>query len=199
MNALRLFIAIPVVSPDRINRVLNALSVLSGTVKPVKAAHLHFTLRFLGNTDVKLIDALSESIDQVASMPESKCVDIRFTGLDRFPARGGAMPRVIFAVAEPAEPLSALSEWLDHRLARIVPPLPERDRPFAPHLTLARVKNPRYGRQQGDTNAIRDLLERYRCDDLGSGRLDAIHLIQSSLTPAGPVYETVHQSQLSSG
>jgi 2'-5' RNA ligase len=61
-------------------------------------------------------------------------------------------------------------------------------RPFAPHLTLARVKAP---------GKLRGLSWEVEMEEVVVG-ITAVHLIESQLTSQGPIYTTRHTSRLDS-
>jgi 2'-5' RNA ligase len=67
--------------------------------------------------------------------------------------------------------------------------LPHADRPFSPHLTLGRVKEP------GDFSALWDTV---KVTTFVGQRIDAadVRLVWSTLTPAGPVYRDVESFPL---
>jgi 2'-5' RNA ligase len=63
------------------------------------------------------------------------------------------------------------------------------DRPYRPHVTLARVKEP-----AGLRTA--PLLEGVREHEFGVRRVDAITLFESRLSPRGPTYMPLHRTPL---
>jgi 2'-5' RNA ligase len=99
-------------------------------------------------------------------------------GAGTFPT-GGA-PRVIWAgVSKGRDRMDAIEREVSARLAGVgVQP---EDRPYSPHLTLARVRDA--GGLRADT-----LLERHRAVELGATRVEAITLFESRLSPKGPTY-----------
>jgi 2'-5' RNA ligase len=89
---------------------------------------------------------------------------------------------------EGAEPLGSMAS----RLEAALQPLgfePE-GRPFKPHLTLARVKDPRA------SGAVVRLVEKYAPGEFGSVDVKSILLKKSVLSPKGPTYTTVLTSPL---
>ncbi len=61
------------------------------------------------------------------------------------------------------------------------------NRPFNPHLTLARVRE-RTSREVA--HQIGETLAAFKVDSLGKFQVSEIHLIESQLTPKGPIYTT---------
>ena len=97
---------------------------------------LHLTLRFVGDIDPGLVSPLSSLVARVAAEHEPPRVSL--AGVSAFPTVDS--PRVIYVeVQQGAEALAAIASALDDGLDGLG--LPPRDRPFHPHLTLARVKH----------------------------------------------------------
>lgn len=119
-------------------------------------------------------------------------------------ASGGAS-RSCGDSGEPGDRLRLVAAMLDQELAGLDPPIAPEDRPLAVHLTLGRVKIPR--RRPGkrtvpaldSLGALQDLIEAHSTTDLGHVCIDAVHLIQSTLTPRGPIYQVRHTSVLGPG
>lgn len=102
-----------------------------------KPENWHITLRFLGPIDELIKDRLSMELEQGL---DAEGGHVRVAGLDSFPRPSKAA--VMFAsVVDPAgllDPIAAQCE----RVCRDVGFEPE-ERPFVPHLTLARIRPPR--------------------------------------------------------
>lgn len=133
---MRLFFALPIPEP-----LTAALAEWQGRARNagVAAAYprpkgMHLTLVFLGAVDEARLPALAEA----AAFTAGRYVPLllQTSGLGVFPPHGA--PKVIWLGLEAAPALEALH----HELARAVEPLgfPWEDRPFTPHLTLARPK-----------------------------------------------------------
>jgi len=97
--------------------------------------HLHLTLRFFGDTPEPLADDLDAALSQAGL--RAKPFDLRLKGVGVF---GGADPHALWigAVENPA--LLALAAECE-RAARRVGMKPE-PRRFAPHVTIAYLRNP---------------------------------------------------------
>ena len=190
----RLFIAVNVPPWPALEQVLHQLGRVEG-LRPVSAEQLHLTLRFLGETAEELAAALGPALDRAVGDLDMAAVDLHLTGLGRLP-KGRRPARVVYAQpdAAGAEALRALARGVDRQLAELEPGLPPRDRPFTPHLTLARVKGRHVARDE-----LRALLQEYADHDLGRARISEVHLIESQLTPQGPIYTTRHTAKLGLG
>ena len=100
--------------------------------------HLHLTLRFFAELPADRVEAVSAAADAAAGAVPAFDLEVR--GLGRFPPHGPL--RVVWAgLGEGREPLLALAGALARELeTRGFPP---EERPFSPHLTLARCRDPR--------------------------------------------------------
>jgi 2'-5' RNA ligase len=148
----------------------------------VAPERLHLTLRFIGEVDdskgEQVIGALRQPI------PEAPFV-VRWEGLGAFPGRGA--PRVLWVgVARGAEQLGQIESIVSARLE--VLGIPREDRPYSPHLTLARVRDAAGLR----TAKIFEGLP----GRLGETHVEAITLFQSTLSPKGPTYVTLERTPL---
>jgi 2'-5' RNA ligase len=101
----------------------------------VRPEGIHLTLRFLGEVDDRLDERAREAWRDVARACSP--FRLRVTGVGRFPDRG--RPRVLWVGLEEIGPGEGLARLVDdlERNARAHGWQPE-NRPFRPHLTLAR-------------------------------------------------------------
>jgi 2'-5' RNA ligase len=111
---------------------------------------------------------------------------VRLHGSGTFPLKGNA--RVVWVGLEGTEPLAIIASRLEGSLQELG--FEPEVRAFQPHLTLARVKDPR---ASGPAIA---LAENYATADFGSVNVDRILLKKSVLGPKGPTYITVITSPL---
>lgn len=137
---MRLFVAVDIDDETRgqIAAATGAMrSALEGSDVPprvtwVHSEAAHVTLRFIGDTPEATADRIVAALRRGFAM---RPFDVRWERLGTFP---GGRPRVIWLGPASAEALAALARDVNDRLEPIVgPPEP---RPFAPHLTLGRVK-----------------------------------------------------------
>ena len=181
----RLFIAVvpPSVLQASVHAALAPLRSAPGArgVQWVREANLHFTLRFLGDCDAATAAAAADALREAANTQQAFVVSLGALGA--FPVTTRA--RVLWAgLAEGGEPLVALAAAVSLALAsRGVPPEP---RPFAPHLTLGRVREPSdWSRALA---AAAPLGARFEAS--------SVRLIQSTLAPGGSRYEAVSEARL---
>ncbi len=132
----RLFIAVPLEDDARhaVATRLGEGSALPGSVVP--PTNWHLTLRFLGNVDPVAYDRMLEALDRAHL---GRAFRIAFGRLGAFP-RASRATVLWVAVDEGAERLSELAALVENALAEAE--IPPDDRPFAPHLTLSRLRPP---------------------------------------------------------
>jgi 2'-5' RNA ligase len=175
-DSLRCFIAIKIPLFESLRPVLKALGRMGGPVKAVDAENLHVTLKFLGNTAADLVPQIVSLLQQAASGVGTPCVfDVRALGA--FPH--AERPQVIWAGLEGIELLSTLAGDLETGLEPLG--FAREGRPFAPHLTLARIK-------ARPPQALHDLLARHRETAFGRVEIRDVELMQSEPGSEGVRY-----------
>jgi 2'-5' RNA ligase len=144
----------------------------------VRPEGVHLTLKFLGAVPRSDVDKLQQAL---ALAIEPFSLTVRPATIGTF---GGARVRVVWAGLDgDVEALSALAQRVD---AAVAPLGFEREqRPFAAHLTLARVRD-----QAGDEERRRLALQvrGYRMPPLPSMTLSEVALMESRLGPGGSSY-----------
>jgi len=128
----RLFAGIEI--PEDIKDLLSDLETPLPGVRWLEADALHLTLRFAGDIDNR---TASEFADELARI-EIRAFEMRLKGLGTF---GGKEPRSLWAGVEAGVQLETLARACERaaRNAGLAPGL----RAFKPHITIARLKNPR--------------------------------------------------------
>ena len=103
--------------------------------------NVHLTLKFLGDIEQSRISLLSQAADSAVSGRKAFKIVIERTGL--FPKAGA--PRVLWiGVSDHSGGLLSLQRDFEEECARAG--FDREDRPFHPHLTLARLREPRASR-----------------------------------------------------
>ena len=149
-------------------------------VKWVDPGAIHLTLKFLGNVSFKSIDGITSAITG-ASYGISP-IHLELTGLGAFPNL--RQPRVVWVgVGGEVDKLSRLQQNIDSALTPLG--FAKEERPFTPHLTLARV------RQGTSATQIKNFGELVMSTDFEMRypfEAGAISLMRSQLTPQGTIY-----------
>jgi len=190
---MRVFVAISPPHPiqehlDAIQRKLRT-RLHDNALRWTQPAGVHLTLAFLGNVDDQRIDPLVA--DLRAACQAAVSMNLALGRLGAFPDL--LRPRVIWVGL--TGDLATLATLQDN-VRRATAPYAERpeDKPFHPHLTLARLRP--------DTRGLRGLaeaLEAISSVPRSSGwTADELHLFRSELRPQGPLYTSLAVIQLAS-
>ena len=131
---MRLFIALPL--PAEIASAAAALTPVLPGLRPVKPELLHVTLAFIGRVpDERLADVIDATRAAAARLT---AFDVSLASAGRFPE--GGRPHVVWiGMTDGAAESAELSAGVRRELA--ARELPFDDKPFRPHVTLARVKD----------------------------------------------------------
>lgn len=189
MGEVRVFIAVdvPGALQGKLGAVVDGLRHLPGDVRWVSAPHLHFTLRFLGEIPLERVAPVGEAVQEVASRHSEFALTV--AGLGLFPERGA--PRVVWlGIREGRAELSALHSDLEMALERLG--FAKEERPFAPHLTLGRLRGAPPGPWREAALAFGD-------EPLLSFRVKEVRVMRSELTRRGPIYSVLSASPLKIG
>lgn len=177
----RLFLALDLSDPQR--RALSRLPADAGWPRSpwrwIPAANLHLTVHFLGKQPVEAIAALDRAV--LPRLRTAVPIRIRLRGLGMFPPRG--RPSVLWAgVGQGHRALVDLVETLREDLARAE--FTTEDRPYRPHVTLARARRRKRPKRREWTERIATVEE----STFGTCTADRLVLYESRLTPGGAVY-----------
>jgi len=185
---VRTFIAIELPSDlkQHIHEATKPLRDVARDVKWVEAENLHITLKFLGATPEALLPEVEQSLK--SAMQGHRAFDMSFIGVGAFPS-GKRPPRVVWVGVN--APDEILSIQHDVESAVVALDFEPDDRPYSPHLTIGRVKQPPKG-----------WLLRREMESLGETTFGKIHvagisLMKSTLRPSGAVYERLFNFTLS--
>ncbi len=140
----------------------------------VPPENLHLTLRFIGNGPEEVAAEVERSLAQVTFVP----FKLALSRLGVF-GRGPRARVVWIGIGEGEEELRALAARVDS--ACQAAGLPAEERPYSPHLTLARAAGGRPA----------PLPELPPAPELPAWRVTSFGLYQSRLAPAGAVYSVV--------
>lgn len=185
METVRAFIAVDI--PEALRHELARLqqriaSRLPGGIRWVAPGNIHMTLKFLGSIPAAQVAAVSQAL---ATVRAGAC-GLAVGGLGAFPSPRGA--KVLWVGVDGGGELAGLHEQVEAALARIG--ISRESRPFAPHLTLGRVRDHRIRRD------LAPLIGELSRDRLGNHRVAAVRLYRSELSPSGPHYTVLTELPL---
>ena len=149
-------------------------------VKWVDPGGIHLTLKFLGNIHSKRVTEITEAIEEAARGVSPFHLEI--SGLGAFPSLRQA--RVLWVgIGGEVDKLSRLQQNIDSALAALG--FAKEERPFVPHLTLARIRE---GASPPERRSFGELVGSTTFKDKYPVEVEAIRLMRSQLTPAGAIY-----------
>jgi RNA 2',3'-cyclic 3'-phosphodiesterase len=186
---IRVFVAVPVEDPVVKRRLAGARSLVPPLpgLRWVPEPQLHFTLKFLGEIEDSRVEAAKAAPLAAAAAAATAGGEARgarpagefrlaLEGLGAFPPQGPA--RILWAgCGEGAEVLTAVGGAVEE--AFVAEGFPREERPFSPHLTLARVKEPEAGRR------LARVLPTIPLEPFGVVAVSCLVLYRSELTPRG--------------
>ena len=170
---MRLFVAIDL--PDAVKDQLDALLTPIPSARWVKRQQMHLTLFFLGETD-RLAD-----IQTALAGIEARPFELTLTGVGRFPKRRKQPPRVLWAGIDAEPALTQLHHQVTTALTDIG--FEAEDRPFSPHITLARLKT------REPLPEVDAFLSAYRAFHTPAIAITEFVLFSSVLAPQGARYQ----------
>jgi 2'-5' RNA ligase len=147
-------------------------------LKFVNPEIVHITLKFLGDIKESMVSPVSASLDSVMCEP----FEAKVEGLGVFPKPSN--PKVLWLGA------TGNFKTLHDNVETVLKPFrfKEDEREFTAHATLARVKS----LSKDQKGAFLDVLNELKDIKLGSMQVNKVFLKKSTLTPEGPIYETLH-------
>jgi 2'-5' RNA ligase len=177
---VRLFVAleIPTAVRESLAALLDSLRALSSGPRWVRPGNLHVTLKFIGQWQPDRLEALRNAL---ATVQLDQPVTLDFHGLGFFPNE--KRPRVFWAGIEASPNLITLASEIDRATEKLG--IQREQRPFSPHLTLARFEPP------GLPEKLRGAIQENVAREFGALHSSEFRLIESKLKPSGAEYTTL--------
>jgi len=184
---MRLFLAIELNATlhELVEEATAALRDATPELAWVASDKRHLTLKFLGDVPEDASTRLASAMDVVCA--SQRPMEMSVGGIGAFPNFRRA--RVVWIGVEQEPRLELLHHDLELACERVG--FEVEGRPFRPHITLARVRNPL------SADRARDLGRSARAIRLrATQRVTEITLFESTLAPSGARYRRVHAATL---
>ncbi|MCD6243828.1 MAG: RNA 2',3'-cyclic phosphodiesterase [Candidatus Korarchaeota archaeon] len=180
---IRSFIAIDVEDAgivSKISEIQETLVASKARLKRVETENLHFTLKFLGEVEEERLELVKSTMNDV--LENFNPFSMHLYGVGAFPRI--SRPNVVWiGVAEGREIFIEMAKELDRALSKLG--FKKETKSFEPHLTVARVK--------GHSGDLPDILKKISDVDVGVIEVREVRLKKSTLTPSGPIYNTLYK------
>src|ERR1700686_2472693 len=196
---MRIFIGIDL-DPEvraRIGRFLEGVEGFAPDALWGRPESLHITLKFIGEQPPERVEAIAESLREI----EASAFEIRVSGYGFFPT--AKSPRVFWIGIQAGPQLAELAKRIDETVAALG--IPREERPYSPHLTLARGGGgrssgaPKWSKGDGPNTTFSTLEKRLQSMneiDFGNTTADAFILYQSQLSLGGSKNTKLHRFPL---
>ncbi len=145
--------------------------------------NLHITTKFIGEWPPP---RLPELVARLSEVPAPAPIEIDIRGLGWFP--NPHHPRVFWAGVQGNASLAQLAAATEKACGELG--IPVENRPFSPHLTLARIKHPT------PLQALRATVSDMESAEFGSFKAGSYNLYLSKSGPCGSIYTPLHQFSL---
>ena len=192
METIRAFIAIEL--PSELRQQLTRLqaklkSANQPRIKWVNPDGIHLTLKFLGNIPTSDIDRITQAMTEAARQITPFYLETQALGA--FPSLKRVQV-VWLGLGGEVDKLKKLQQLVENKLASLG--FATEQRPFKPHLTLARLGNevPPVERQR-----LGELIAGTRFETDCNIKVDGINLMRSQLTRTGAIYSRIGSATLS--
>jgi 2'-5' RNA ligase len=179
METFRGFIAVEVPVTDQMVSFQKDIKKTNANVKLVEPENIHITLKFLGDVPVSEIETIESMMKQSVESIQPHSIMLKGTGV--FPNENYI--KVIWIGIQGSDHLYTIAHFLNQQSTKIG--VKKEKRGFSAHLTIGRMKSA-YGKEH-----ILSLIKKYEETIFSEIPVNQIHLKKSTLTPRGPIYETL--------
>jgi RNA 2',3'-cyclic 3'-phosphodiesterase len=172
---MRLFtgIALPPRVLDNLARVLKELRPLA-PLKWSPVENFHITSKFIGQWPEERLAELEGALEKLNF---GLAVEVAIARFGFFP--NPHHPHTFFAGVQADPSLAELANGIDEALRPLG--IAKENRPYSPHLTLAKIKNE-------NIRALREHIAKMTNADFGTFKVSEFHLYLSKTGPTGSVY-----------
>jgi len=191
MSTWRIFCAVELSDQVRA-RLQDHIQRLRKDVPDVAASwsrveNVHLTLKFFGNVELDRVQTISDAASRTVEEFPSFQISIGDTGVFPRPSRAQVL---WIGVSDPSGKLSALQKRFEDLCAAAG--FTKEDRPFRPHLTIARIRKPEGARRLADAHLSMQF-------EVIPVTLTELIVFRSELSSKGSKYTPISRHQLSHG
>ena len=179
---VRAFIALEIPKEVRtlIAEIQERLRSAEASVKWVRPANIHLTIKFLGDVETAKLQAIAGKLEKLAK--KSRSISLATSTIGVFPNE--RRPRVIWLGLDgDTESVTKLADVCNSEMLNLG--FEKEKRNFKPHLTLGRVKLDK------NLDELIDMISKGNLQIMNFN-LERMHLIKSDLTPKGAIYENLY-------
>lgn len=180
---MRTFIALDLTPEMRqgLSGLQAELKKSNADVKWVDPKNIHLTLKFLGDITEQQVEPVTQALDKIAAHRQP--YELSLSGIGAFPKLD--YPRVVWVGIESGK--EETKEWaakIDEELSRLG--FKKEGREFKAHLTIGRVRSPK------NKDRLKSIIQSTTFAPSSKIPIDSITFYQSTLTPQGPIYTSLH-------
>lgn len=187
---MRTFIAIelPTSIKDSLSGLQEKLKISGADVKWVQPHNIHLTLKFLGEINDKKLDKIISILEEIAK--DKDPFRIRISSLGAFPKMN--FPRVIWVGVDKGDnQTKEMAKALEEKITKLG--IPKEDRSFSTHITIGRTRSTL--NRERLVEALSSLANKLDEENLEFA-VTKITLFKSTITPKGPIYEILKETNL---
>ncbi|MEN8143233.1 MAG: RNA 2',3'-cyclic phosphodiesterase [Thermodesulfobacteriota bacterium] len=167
----RLFVAVDL--PAEMKAQIGSICHGLPDTRWIPPEQIHLTVRFIGEVEGSIFKQIASALAGIVCDPPM----LEIKGIGHFPPR--RKPRVLWLGVEPNDLLLRLRNRIEAILVKSG--LPPEGRKFAPHITIARLKNP-------PINRVADFMAAHSLFALPPFPVEEFHLYSSILSSSGAVH-----------
>lgn len=182
---MRLFISIDLALEDAIRDAQTPFEDID-SIRLVNPSQVHVTLKFLGEVDADRLDTVDKALRESVAAADVSPFTVNVGGYGAFPSHD-YISVIWVGVRDGGMEMHRLHDSIEARMVELG--FESADHEFTPHATIARMDH------AAGKSFVQDVLSN-RNPDIGSLHITEVSLTESTLTPEGPEYETVHAIEL---
>jgi len=194
---MRIFVALDLDQAirERIQKFVEQIHTAAPDARWISEESLHVTLKFIGERADTAISQIEAALRSIQAEP----FQVSFSGTGFFPTPRAA--RVFWIGIEAQDALARLAKTIDAALAKLG--IPQEDRAFSPHLTLARTRGgsgaPGRHKEEKPNRQfakLQEFLATHAAPDFGTMTAREFFLYRSQLSSKGSQYTKIARFEL---